>query len=229
MLDGEIEFEVDGESCPATPGTFAFVPRGAVAHVPGAHRHGPHAGDRVRPARRARRAGCTTSSRPSANPPRHRCCRAPRRPDPAVLTAARRHARHRPARSAAAMRLLLTVAHPDDETFGAARCLAHAAASGVESIVICATRGELGEAADRHRRHTARAGARGRAPGRGHGARGRRSVELLGWSDSGVDGEPAAGSLAAADVSTSPPCSPPVIERAAARHRDHGRGQRRPS
>jgi quercetin dioxygenase-like cupin family protein len=30
VLDGEIEFEVDGEHALATAGTFAFVPRGAV-------------------------------------------------------------------------------------------------------------------------------------------------------------------------------------------------------
>jgi quercetin dioxygenase-like cupin family protein len=30
VLDGEIEFEVDGDIAVATPGTFAFVPRGAA-------------------------------------------------------------------------------------------------------------------------------------------------------------------------------------------------------
>ena len=30
VLDGEIEFEVDGDIVTATPGTFAFVPRGAA-------------------------------------------------------------------------------------------------------------------------------------------------------------------------------------------------------
>jgi quercetin dioxygenase-like cupin family protein len=30
VLEGEIEFEVDGETAVARPGTFAFVPRGAV-------------------------------------------------------------------------------------------------------------------------------------------------------------------------------------------------------
>ncbi len=34
VLDGEIEFEVDGLVAIATPGTFAFVPRGA-ARAPG--------------------------------------------------------------------------------------------------------------------------------------------------------------------------------------------------
>ena len=30
VLDGEVEFEVDGEVVPATPGTFAFVARGSA-------------------------------------------------------------------------------------------------------------------------------------------------------------------------------------------------------
>jgi uncharacterized cupin superfamily protein len=30
ILEGEVEFEVDGEVCVATPGTFAFVARGAA-------------------------------------------------------------------------------------------------------------------------------------------------------------------------------------------------------
>ena len=45
------------------------------------------------------------------------------------------------------LQLLVTVAHPDDETFGLGSVLAHAAASGIEASVICATRGELGEPA----------------------------------------------------------------------------------
>ena len=44
-------------------------------------------------------------------------------------------------------RLLVTVAHPDDETFGCGSLLAHASARGIETVVACATRGELGEIA----------------------------------------------------------------------------------
>lgn len=44
-------------------------------------------------------------------------------------------------------RMLLVVAHPDDETFGCGSVLAHAAARGVEAVVACATRGDLGEIA----------------------------------------------------------------------------------
>ena len=38
------------------------------------------------------------------------------------------------------------VAHPDDETFGAGSVIASLAAAGVEVVVCCATRGEMGEA-----------------------------------------------------------------------------------
>lgn len=42
-----------------------------------------------------------------------------------------------------APRLMVTVAHPDDETFGCGSLL-HAAAAGAQTCVVWATRGEAG-------------------------------------------------------------------------------------
>jgi N-acetyl-1-D-myo-inositol-2-amino-2-deoxy-alpha-D-glucopyranoside deacetylase len=98
-------------------------------------------------------------------------------------------------------RLLVTVAHPDDETFGCGSLLAHASTRGIETVVACATRGELGEIAAGVEAEPATLGdvreAELRAAARELGV-GR--VELLGFLDSGMDGEPPPGSLAAADA-----------------------------
>lgn len=98
-------------------------------------------------------------------------------------------------------RLLVVVAHPDDETFGLGSVIAHAAEHGVEIAVACATRGELGEPAPGSGIDRAELGdvreAELRAAVRELGG---SRVEMLGWRDSGVDGEPEPGSLAAASV-----------------------------
>lgn len=101
------------------------------------------------------------------------------------------------------MKLLVTVAHPDDEAFGCGSVLAHARVRGIESVVVCATRGELGEPAPglchvvpppeqlgairevELRQATALLGV--------------ARVEVLGWTDSGMDGDAPPGSLCAAD------------------------------
>ena len=45
--------------------------------------------------------------------------------------------------SGEAPRLMVTVAHPDDETFGCGSLLLHAAAAGAQTCVVCDTRGEV--------------------------------------------------------------------------------------
>lgn len=98
-------------------------------------------------------------------------------------------------------RLLVVVAHPDDETFGCGSLLAHATASGVPTVVACATRGEAGSPAPGRgldgadmavvREAELREAARLLGVGR---------VELFDWVDSGMDGEPVPESLCAAPL-----------------------------
>jgi N-acetyl-1-D-myo-inositol-2-amino-2-deoxy-alpha-D-glucopyranoside deacetylase len=112
------------------------------------------------------------------------------------------------------MRLLLTVAHPDDESFGCGSVLAHAAANGVEAMVVCATRGELGEVVGAVERPTpAEVGRRRELELRTAAAvLGVAEVAVLDWNDSGVDGEPAGGALAAADPAEVAACLVPIVE-----------------
>src|SRR5690242_14030608 len=96
-------------------------------------------------------------------------------------------------------RLLLVVAHPDDETFGCGSVLLHATTRGVETVVACATRGELGEIAPGvHVEPGGLGDVREEELRAAAAASGVSRVELLGWRDSGVDGPAATGSLAAA-------------------------------
>lgn len=97
-------------------------------------------------------------------------------------------------------RLLVVVAHPDDEAFGTGSLLAHASAAGARTVVVCATRGERGDPApgsglSRADLPRAREGELRAACS----LLGVEGVELLGYVDSGVTGPPAPGSLAAAD------------------------------
>ncbi|WP_395695718.1 PIG-L deacetylase family protein [Nocardioides sp.] len=97
-------------------------------------------------------------------------------------------------------RLLLAVAHPDDETFGCGSVLAHASSLGWETTVLCATRGEAGEPAPgfdlagrplaEHRERELWAAA---------ALLGVTRLALLDFLDSGMDGDPVPGTLCAAD------------------------------
>jgi LmbE family N-acetylglucosaminyl deacetylase len=97
------------------------------------------------------------------------------------------------------MRLLVVVAHPDDESFGCGSVLAAASAVGDETVVLCATRGEAGESRIRTddlaglRESELREAARILGVG---------TVLVLDHADSDLGGEPAAGTLAATPPST---------------------------
>ncbi|SOD98897.1 PIG-L deacetylase family protein [Blastococcus haudaquaticus] len=97
-------------------------------------------------------------------------------------------------------RWLIAVAHPDDETFGCGSVIALASVCGAEVTVVCATRGEAGEpvpgSADGADLGAVREDELRRAAER----LGVRRVELLGYRDSGFDGDLPAGSLCAAPL-----------------------------
>ena len=98
-------------------------------------------------------------------------------------------------------RMLVVVAHPDDETFGCGSFLAHAADRGVDVTVACATRGEAGEPAEGSGITVADLPAVREVELRAAAALlGVARVELFDWADSGMDGEPAAGTLCAAPI-----------------------------
>ena len=98
-------------------------------------------------------------------------------------------------------RLLVVVAHPDDETFGCGSLLLHAAASGWRLSVCCATRGEAGEP------HPASGVTQEQLPvARARELRdaarflGVEEVTLLDYRDSGMAGDPEAGTLVDASL-----------------------------
>ena len=76
-------------------------------------------------------------------------------------------------------RVTVVVAHPDDESFGTGSTLLHAAARGAHTSVVCATRGEAGGDGE-VREGELHAAARLLGVG---------EVRLLGFADSGMDGD----------------------------------------
>lgn len=97
--------------------------------------------------------------------------------------------------------MLVTVAHPDDETFGCGSLLAHAAARGVDVTVLCATHGEAGSPAPGRGFDDADLGeVRARELAAAAELLGVSALVLLDWFDSGMDGDPAPGALAAAPL-----------------------------
>lgn len=98
-------------------------------------------------------------------------------------------------------RLLVVVAHPDDETFGCGSVLLYAAASDAVTGVVCATRGEAGALAQGVELPAGGLGALREQELR-HAADllGVSELTLLGYGDSGMEGEAPRGSLVAAPL-----------------------------
>lgn len=100
-----------------------------------------------------------------------------------------------------APRLMVVVAHPDDETFGCGSLLLHAAAQGMETAVVCATRGEAGEPApDSGITQAELPAVREQELYEAAEILGVGRVEMLNFRDSGMAGEPEPGTLVAAPL-----------------------------
>jgi len=95
-------------------------------------------------------------------------------------------------------RMMVVVAHPDDETFGCGSLLLYAADRGVTTAVVCATRGEAGQAAPGSGIDVADLATVREAELR-HAAEMLRvsRIDLLDLLDSGMAGDPQPGTLCA--------------------------------
>jgi LmbE family N-acetylglucosaminyl deacetylase len=87
-------------------------------------------------------------------------------------------------------RLLAVFAHPDDETFGAGGTLALYARRGVEVHLVCATRGELGEAPPGWKGFPTIGAMRESELQCAASVIGLAGVHFLGYRDSGMPGSP---------------------------------------
>ncbi len=87
-------------------------------------------------------------------------------------------------------RMLAVLAHPDDETFGIGGTLAHYAHTGVEVHLVCATRGEAGQAPPDLNGFACIGDMRQEELQRAANILGLTAVHLLGYRDSGMAGSP---------------------------------------
>ncbi len=87
-------------------------------------------------------------------------------------------------------RLLAVFAHPDDETFGTGGTLAHYARQGVDVFLICATRGEVGEAPAGLKGFASAGEMRADELRCAAGLLGLKEVLFLDYRDSGMPGTP---------------------------------------
>ena len=86
--------------------------------------------------------------------------------------------------------LLAVFAHPDDETFGTGGTLAHYARAGVSVHLVCATRGEVGEAPRDLKGFASVGDMRADELQYASNILGLESVNFLGYLDSGMPGSP---------------------------------------
>jgi N-acetyl-1-D-myo-inositol-2-amino-2-deoxy-alpha-D-glucopyranoside deacetylase len=90
-----------------------------------------------------------------------------------------------------ALRLLAVLAHPDDETFGMGGTLAMYSRRNVETYLVCATRGEVGEMDERYLRGFNSIGERRESELRcAAQLLGIKQVYILNYRDSGMPGSP---------------------------------------